>query len=103
MLIEACCSDLSASLEALEWDDMPTNKGLKPDELADELARQSVPRLKTYFRYYYTLHGNKRHMPASEGNFDPELRSSRTILEDFKAQLPYLLPEGAPGPDKGTS
>ena len=56
-------------------------------ELADEVASQSVPRLKTYSRYYYTLHCNKRYMTPPEGNFEPELRSSRIIWEDFRALM----------------
>ena len=48
-------------------------------ELADEVASQSVPRLKTYSRHQYTLHGNKRDMTPPEGNFEPELRGNRII------------------------
>ncbi|KIJ25188.1 hypothetical protein M422DRAFT_56090 [Sphaerobolus stellatus SS14] len=94
------CLDLNVSNEEFEWGNMPTKKGLTPEQLAVELAEQSVQRLETYFRYYYTSHGKKRETDPSDDSFEPELKSSRAVWENFIAQLPYLLPEGIPGPEE---
>lgn len=100
MLIEGGCFDLNTRNKELGWDDMSPKKGLKPDQLEEELARLSIERLRTYFKYYYTSHGNKREVAPSVGNFKPALRSSCAIWEDFSSQLQYLLPGEAPGLDK---
>ena len=62
-------------------------------ELREELARQSLPRLDHYFKYYYTSHGVKREMAQSDGKFLNPLKNGRKIMEDYRAQPPYLLPE----------
>ena len=82
------------SHEKLGWEPITTKGNPKPQQLAEELARQSLLRMDKYLGYYYTSYGEMREMAAPEGNFVTDLKSGVAIIEECKAQFPFLLPEG---------